>query len=443
MVSRQCLQYKLIPEVVGQIKACLIQKLLSCSSCAVTLDLWTSRRMHGYFGITVHFENDEWKMKSYLLCCKQMKGRHTGESIHMEYESVLEYYDIEEKVFKAVTDNGSNMVKAFNVTFEVLNDVGDIQSHDDDDEEDSDDALTDESTELDESLLLSDNDRIKRFAYTSQLSVKDGIESSEQLTTILSKVCKLVSHNKRSTIAIETLELANKHQVILKNDTRWNSQLKMVRRILELDLQSVVEKNELMLSTHEKAILNSFVLIFEPFEITTDLLHGEHYCSISMALPCYLGIVDNLKKLETTSRYNISVIRCLLSSFETHLGDMLHNPLYCLSSALDSSFKLKWCKTKGDQDKVITMIKYEMDKLTSASTSDKHTVETGGSGCSGSDPPAKKGSFSVSWMRIHQMHQNHVMKMSMNSKNIQQTRTLQKMTMPYGFGKLNRQLIQI
>ena len=57
----------------------------------------------------------------------------------------------------------------------------------------------------------------------------------------------------------------------------------MVRRILELDLQNVVEKSELMLSTREKPILNSFVFIFEPFEIATNLLQGEHYCSISMA----------------------------------------------------------------------------------------------------------------------------------------------------------------
>lgn len=55
-----------------------------------------------------------------------MKGRHTGESIRREYETALEYYGIEEKLFKAVTDNGSNMVKAFNVSFEELND--DIQS---------------------------------------------------------------------------------------------------------------------------------------------------------------------------------------------------------------------------------------------------------------------------------------------------------------------------
>ena len=84
-----------------------------------------------------------------------MKGHHTGESIRLVYENVLKYYGIEEKVFKAVTDNGSNMVKAFNVTFEVLNDVDDIQSHDDEDEEDPDDALTDDSSiDFDELLLI-------------------------------------------------------------------------------------------------------------------------------------------------------------------------------------------------------------------------------------------------------------------------------------------------
>ena len=66
-------------------------------------------------------------------------------------------------------------------------------------------------------------------------------------------------------------ELKNAKEVILKNDTRWNSQLSMVKRILDLDLEDVVEKRELMLSTREKATLNSFVLIFEPFQTVTDL----------------------------------------------------------------------------------------------------------------------------------------------------------------------------
>ena len=167
------------------------------------------------------------------------------------------------------------------------------------------------------------------------MTVKDGIDSSKQLTNTLAKVAKLVNHIKKSTNAVEKLELKNDKGVVLKNDTRWNSQLKMAKRILELDLDDVTEnKRELQLSAREKALLNSFVSIFEPFEIATDLLQGEHYSSISMVIPSYLGLVDILKKLECSSRYNISTIRNLLESLKTRL-DMLPLPHF-------TAWQLNW-----------------------------------------------------------------------------------------------------
>lgn len=96
-------------------------------------------------------------MKSYLLCCKQIKGRHIRETIHLEYEHVLDYYGIEGKVFKAITDTGSNMVKAFNVTFEELNDVNDNQS--DEEEEKEEDAINDSDTD-DSSIDFESVDQI-------------------------------------------------------------------------------------------------------------------------------------------------------------------------------------------------------------------------------------------------------------------------------------------
>ena len=129
--------------------------------------------MHGYFGMTVHFVNNDWKLKSYLLCCKQMKGRHTGEIIHVEYENVLQFYGIEDKVFKAVTDNGANMVKAFNVTFEELNADTEESSPENEEEEDPDDILTETPlVDIDESLLLLESDRVKCCAHTSQLKME-------------------------------------------------------------------------------------------------------------------------------------------------------------------------------------------------------------------------------------------------------------------------------
>ena len=90
----------------------------------------------------------------------------------------------------------------------------------DEEEEDAiNDSDTDDSSidfDLVDSLMLSDMDMIKCFAHTLQLSSKDGIGGSKQLMTILLKVCKLVSQIKRSTSAIEKLELKNAKQVILK-----------------------------------------------------------------------------------------------------------------------------------------------------------------------------------------------------------------------------------
>uniref|UniRef100_A0A1X7T951 DUF4371 domain-containing protein n=1 Tax=Amphimedon queenslandica TaxID=400682 RepID=A0A1X7T951_AMPQE len=114
-------------------------------------------------------------MQSYLLCCKQIKGSHNGEKIHLKYESLFEEYGIEEKVYKAVTDNGFNVVKAFKLTLEELN----VDNQDDD--SDNEDLLELEHT-LDDDVLdvsVNDDDNI--------MPVKDGIDSSKQVVSILAK----------------------------------------------------------------------------------------------------------------------------------------------------------------------------------------------------------------------------------------------------------------
>ncbi len=258
MVSRQCLQYTHIPEKVERVKKLLIQQLSSINSCSITLDIWSSRRMHGYLGVTVHFVDNDWQMQSYLLSCKIIKGRHTGESICLEYENILEDYGIDAKVFKTVTDNASNMIKAFKVTFTELENVVSSGEHEEEEEQDECSDFENEvdgSEEIDDQLIeqvnISRADRMSCFAHTLQLTVKDGIDSSKQVTATLAKVSKLVHHIKKSTNAVEKLELKNEKQVVVKNDTRWNSQLKMVRRILELDLEDVDDNINISIVYHQ------------------------------------------------------------------------------------------------------------------------------------------------------------------------------------------------
>ena len=56
----------------------------------------------------VHFN-----LKSIMLSCQCFKGRHTVENICQVYDDVLDKYNIQNKVSFIVTDNASNMMKAF------------------------------------------------------------------------------------------------------------------------------------------------------------------------------------------------------------------------------------------------------------------------------------------------------------------------------------------
>ena len=169
-----------------------------------------------------------------------------------------------------------------------------VDSNSSDDESENDDTSDSEqeNMDLDERFDLDIvPNRVSCFAHTLQLCVKDGISASQQVTKVIAKVAKIVNHVKKSTKTTEKLDSFFHKALISKNETRWNSQLKMVRRVIELDVNEVVEKRELHLSSHEKNIIREFVEIFEPFEDATDILQGVKYASICLAIPSYLGLM--------------------------------------------------------------------------------------------------------------------------------------------------------
>ena len=76
-----------------------------------------------------------------LLSCSQLQGRHTAENIISEFEEVVTHYKISDKVFRVVTDNGSNVKKAFLETINLPEFMveGDSEDEDRDTEEEGDD----------------------------------------------------------------------------------------------------------------------------------------------------------------------------------------------------------------------------------------------------------------------------------------------------------------
>ena len=149
---------------------------------------------------------------------------------------------------------------------------------------------------------------------------------------------------RKSTIIIEKLEEEFRKVLIAKNDTRWNSQLMMVMRLLEVDdINGIVSKKDLHLSLTDKAVLQELVQVFEPFEEATK---GDTYASVCVALPCFIGLQ---KYLETTSvRHLQNLVRILKENLMTRLNAIKLEPIFIIATVLDPEFKLSWTSSVSE-----------------------------------------------------------------------------------------------
>ena len=106
------------------------------------------------------------------------------------------------------------------------------------------------------------------------------------------------------------------------------------------DINNVIEKRELALSTSDKVVLRELVAVFDQFEEVTKLVQGEKYASLSLALPCFIGLQKHLD--EVNVRKLVSLVRVLKDSLHKRLGYIHSDPLFIISTILDPEFKLSW-----------------------------------------------------------------------------------------------------
>ncbi|XP_045505044.1 uncharacterized protein LOC123701611 [Colias croceus] len=81
-----------------------------------TADIWSSSK-RSYLGVTVHWiESETFERKSAAIACRRFKGAHTYDKVAEIIADIHSDYNLKlSKIVKTVTDNGSNMVKAFEV----------------------------------------------------------------------------------------------------------------------------------------------------------------------------------------------------------------------------------------------------------------------------------------------------------------------------------------
>ena len=392
MVSRDHIQRKLLPQFKSKVEKVIMTMLQEAESCSVTTDVWSSRRMHAYLGVTCHFITRSWHLESVLLSCSHLRGRHTGVNILAEFEEAVEKFNILQRLFRVVTDNASNMLKAFPESVSLPGfDIDDEDENEDDDDMAGCFDEEDEIDDLNDTSLIPK--RISCFAHTLQLCVKDGLASPSSIVTkVIAKAAKVVNHIKKSTLTTEKMETLFGKTVVSRNETRWNSQLKMIRRLVQVNTDEVVEKPELMFTSHEKVVMKELVQILEPFEEATDLTQGDQYVSVSLVIPSVVGLQKHLQQVEV--RYLSSVVTKLKTALDNRLGDVVGDCLYLCATLLDPRFKMAWHNPEETDDMNEAKRKV-LEEVVSLTPNGDHDVQQPGissesEGLSSDEPPLKK-----------------------------------------------------
>ena len=123
----------------------------------------------------------------------------------------------------------------------------------------------------------------------------------------------------------------------------------------------MIDKKDLTLSTSDKVVLRELVAVFDQFEEVTKLVQGDKYASLSLALPCFIGLQKHLD--EVNVRRLVSLVRVLKDSLQKRFGYIRSDPLFIISTILDPEFKLSWVSNNTELINAKQTILKELEKI--------------------------------------------------------------------------------
>ena len=386
IVTRRCIARSHLPAAHAQCIEKLQAVCVRSTHVSLTLDIWTDRRMRSYLGVTMHTVIDD-QFQSFLLSFERLQSKHSHDKLAFEFDRIVQLYGLEKKLVRLITDNASNnqaafdglLLPGFEEYFDEALDESREQENSDPSDDDGESNESSGTSKLEKivaedslwqaplpPLLEQESLRLPCFAHSLQLVVNDGIRASTVAASALRKVALLVKFAYKSVLFAERLE---KVQVSIPKavQTRWNSQFHTVKKVIRIPsfvlnpILTELKKNELILSTRDRKVLEEFVSLFELFNEATKLTQGEQYATISLVAPCVLGLLHDLEhELESSTLSLNSLCQSLLSSLKARFIEFLRHfdidvpscaypmserysdPIFLITPLFDPRFKLMW-----------------------------------------------------------------------------------------------------
>ena len=253
--------------------------LNNISVVATTADCWSSHNK-SYLGMSVHCLNPSTRLRQHaVLCCTRIKGRHTFDVLAEVIEATHYKFNLQDKVARTTTDNGSNFVKAFNhfgvealqlpdVTQDDVRDLDDAGS----DTEETEDEFTVEYVAIGETLDEGSNAAEHKlpthmrcaahsFNLIATADANKGLTApfKSMFGKVHGKAQTLWNQQSRSTVAADIIQEELKRRLVVPNATRWNSLYDSLRFLLKL-----IDENK---SSIQRAMIRLKLLTFSDQEI--------------------------------------------------------------------------------------------------------------------------------------------------------------------------------
>ena len=393
---------KEIDRVLFDLRGKIQEFLLYAQKISVCTDIWTKKGMtSSYLGITGHFFcRQDQKKHVVTLAVRILPHPHTAEYIRSTLDEVLSEWCIPLTKLKAViTDNGSNMVKAFRNIASITDDS------DNEEEELEEEEVTGEDVDFVQRELDHETTfefyckRLGCFSHTLQLVLlkfNDGCS----FKPLLKKVHGLVSKVNKSSRATEALISLCHKKLVRDCPTRWSSSYLMLERLLQVKNSLTAVLDDLgwdNLAHSEWKLVEGICKLLKPFAVYTSLISAEECSTISSALPVLMEInlhLEDMKKAKEVAKV-ASLLQSELKRKCTDPGDESYEPLYIISTMLDPRYKSLLNPIQLDSGKENTLMLLKDSNGDSSGSSSVHS----GSPASGhqeseDQPPKKRSRFS-------------------------------------------------
>ena len=326
---------KEIEMVYRKLKNNISLTLEKAKRVSICTDIWSKQGMTASFlGVTAHFFTFiDKKRHSITLAVKRFESPHTGMRIAALLQVVMSEWKIQQKIFRALTDNGSNMIKAFReIELCLQEDSQDSSSSEssgpgdsedeDSDSEDEDLDSDDEDSDLEKENYVTVEDEIKEFEeceedhkqallesvewkrngcfiHTLQLVVKE-FEKNPCFKSTVAKAKKIVKKVNKSCKATEMLIKSAGKKLVSNCPTRWDSMFLMIERLVLLKdhVNAVLDAQGWdTFTTSQWKQLQAIHRLLQPFAHHTNITSSEENTSICMVIPVLKELDLHLKEV--------------------------------------------------------------------------------------------------------------------------------------------------